>query len=228
MRTVLLFLLLSIAAQAGLVHYYNFQGNVNDQAGTADGTLLNGASASAGVLTLDGTDDYVQFGGHIVPTSGIWSVVLKAQSTSISGIQELISQGTSGGPGFFMGTQGTTGMRLSDAWGSVPEDFIQDANFHQYALVMDTTEARFYIDGVLKQTHATFTTTPDGDDTRLGSQFNSYGEYFSGKLSDVRIYDHAVSENEMTNDVNSTPEPSTLLAVPLAALAFLARRRRSA
>jgi hypothetical protein len=137
---------------------------------------------------------------------------------------EMISQGQSGN-GFYIGTNGAADMRLSDAWFSSGVGFNQDGLLHQYALVMDVAQARFYIDGALIGTHATFSTTTLGTGTRLGRQFDIHSEYFQGAIADVRIYDNAVSQSEI-NGILATPEPSTLLAIPAAALAFLVRRRR--
>src|SRR5258708_37006663 len=66
---------------AVLVHNYQFQGNANDLTGSANGTLINGATATGGVLSLSGSQ-YVQFGSHIVSTSGSYSVFLFSQETA--------------------------------------------------------------------------------------------------------------------------------------------------
>src|ERR1043166_689367 len=99
-RVLILSLGIALAANAALIHQYVFSGNVNDQIGTDDGTLSGAASASGGVLTLNGFPDFVQFNAHIVPTSGSYTVALKERiRTPESGLTELISQGSSGGPG---------------------------------------------------------------------------------------------------------------------------------
>ena len=46
---------------AVLTHWYTFNGNVNDQVGSANGTLVGGAIASGGLLSLNGLTSYVQF-----------------------------------------------------------------------------------------------------------------------------------------------------------------------
>ena len=98
---------LAMAAQAPaatLLHSYAFNTDASDGSGAADGHLLNGASVAGGSLQLDGNDDLVQFDSHLVPTSGNYSVSLffkqnAAQSTFV----EYISQGSTGGPGFYLG-----------------------------------------------------------------------------------------------------------------------------
>jgi hypothetical protein len=55
--------------RADLVHHYPFTVDASDVIGGAHGALIDGAEGFGGVLTLDGTDDYVQIGRHTVPTS---------------------------------------------------------------------------------------------------------------------------------------------------------------
>ena len=66
-------------ADAILLHQYVFNGNVNDQIGTANGTLMGGAIASGGVLALNGSSSFVQFSSFIVPNTGSYSVSLFTQ-----------------------------------------------------------------------------------------------------------------------------------------------------
>ena len=51
---LVIFVLIGISADAGLVHRYNFTSNANDSVGTANGTLGNG-TISGGKLITDGT-----------------------------------------------------------------------------------------------------------------------------------------------------------------------------
>jgi hypothetical protein len=43
--------------------------DATDAVGGADGTLVDDAAVLGGMLTLDGTNDYVQIGRYTVPTS---------------------------------------------------------------------------------------------------------------------------------------------------------------
>ena len=183
-----------------LLHWYTFQGNANDQVGTANGTLTGGAAAANGVLTLDGTSGYVQFGSALIPTSGSYSVTMFAtEAAASSTIAELISQGQTGG-GFYIGHDNTGQIRLGDAWISTGVPFPSDGQRHHYAFVMDGSAnlAQFYIDGVLAGTHAGFYPNT-GDNTKLGAQFFSSGEYFHGSLEDVRIYGGALTAAQIGN-----------------------------
>lgn len=229
MRLKLAFTLAALAvssAQAGLVHSYDFTSGVTDLAGTENGSLVGGASVGGGVLSLDGSG-YAEFGTHLVPTSGSYSVVLDFRLAGAqSGIHELISQGSSGGPGFYIGSSNSFDFRVTDSWGSTGIAFPTDTLWHQMALVVDATggTSTFYLDGtVLGVLGSAIATTAGGSNTRLGAQFGSHGEFFNGEIDNVRIYDSAIGSGELAG----TPEPSSFLLALGAGSLLLARRRKA-
>ena len=216
------------SAQAGLVHSYDFSSGVTDLTGTENATLVGGATVGGGVLSVDGVSGYAQFGSHIIPTTGSYSVVLDFRLAGAqSGIHELISQGASGGPGFYIGSSNSSDFRVTDSWGNSGIAFPTDTRWHQAALIVDATGNRteFYLDGSFAGSLGqAITTTALGSDTRLGVQFNSSGEYFAGDIDNVRIYDSAIGSNQLAD----APEPSSALLVALGAgLVAVARRRKA-
>jgi hypothetical protein len=213
-------------AGATLIHQYVFQGNVNDQVGTADGSLQGGASASGGLLMLDGDGDYVQFAAHLIPTSGSYSVTFIATGpTSFDGYFEMISQGMGGGNGWYIGADSANGMiRASDQWLDTGVPYPTDGQPHRYALVVDTTAATsgLFLDGVLENTSTSaIVVSALGFDTRLGRQFGGISEYFTGTMADVRIYSGALTAGE----VAGVPEPSGWLLAATGLAALRLRRR---
>ena len=67
------------ARAATLVHEYKFNGDTTNSVGSINGTLEGGATASGGVLSLNGTTGYVQLSGFAVPT-GAFSIAFDASS----------------------------------------------------------------------------------------------------------------------------------------------------
>jgi TonB family protein len=190
------------APRATLIHEYRFNGNANDSVGSANGALMNGAAATAGVLTLNGANQYVRFASDIVPTSGSYSVALFAQEpTPVSNFVEFISQGRSGGPGFYIGhTPSPQTIRASDSWTTTRVTLPGDGHWHCYVLVVDATalQSRLFVDGIQRAALASaIATTPTGTNTRLGRQFDPSAEYFKGSLADVQIYTGVLSGAEI-------------------------------
>jgi hypothetical protein len=212
------------AAGATLIHEYKFNGNANDSAGSANGELMNGAAANGGILTLNGANQYVQFASDIVPTSGSYSVALFAQEpTPVSNFAEFISQGRSGGPGFYIGhTPSPQTIRASDSWTATRVPLSGDGQWHSYVLAVDSTasRSRLFVDGIQKAALASaIATTPNGTTTRLGRQFDPSAEYFRGSLADVQIYKGVLSDADVVKLSASTPvsTPTSEIATPAGA-----------
>ncbi|MCU1327047.1 MAG: proteinsorting protein [Bryobacterales bacterium] len=222
---------LSVSAQAGLIHSYTFDGTaVTDSAGSADGSLsAAGASVDGGFLTLAG-NGWVEFSTHLVPTSGSYSVLLDFRLNGPqNGIAEFISQGHSGGPGFYLGSDGGVHFRLTDSWPYPLGMFPTDTDWHRLGFVVNASSgtSSFYLDGALLDTRGfAIVTTLEGTPTRFGRQFSFYEEYFKGDMDNVLIYDHAIAAGE--TGFSSAPEPSGMGLALLGVAALVLRRRMPA
>jgi hypothetical protein len=225
-KKILLFLSITVLAftaqsNATLIHSYEFNSNANDSVGSANGTLIGGATVSGGVLHLDGVSGYVQFASQIVPTSGSYSVILSALETApVANYVELISQGFSGGPGFYIGHDPSGNIRVSDSWVNTGVPFPPAGTFNTFVLTVDAVagDSKLYIDGTLVATLGiAISTTSGGDDTIFGRQFDPYAEYFGGELDNIRIYDTALTASE----VAGVPDSGSTLAFLVVALAGL-------
>jgi hypothetical protein len=60
---------------------------------------------------IDGTDDYVQFGTELINTTSFTVALFFQHTNPVSGLRELVSQGT----GFFLGRQNTGKFRVGGA-----------------------------------------------------------------------------------------------------------------
>jgi len=222
----------SAASAQTIIHQYTFAGDASDSVGTANGTLNGGATATGGVLSLDGTDDNVSFAQKIVPTSGAYSVAFFARQSSLQGnFIEWISQGSSGAPGFYLGYAPGGGIRATDSWGSTGVAFPANGQFQHIALVSDGSASSLYLNGTLAGSIASaLSTTTGGDVTHFGKQFSPFDEFFKGEMKDMRIYTGALSPQQVAALASvATPEPGTVAlftALSLSAVGFAKRRRR--
>lgn len=233
-----------LAHAATLLHYYDFNGDLNpgatlvDLAGSANGTLQGGAQTHNGVLSLNGQDAYVQFADMIIPAAGSYSVAfnLTRNSEQSGSFVEWLSQGQSGGPGFYIGTNPNGAIRVGDSWTPGVSPTPAGVLAH-YALVVDGNAnlSTLYIDGnSIASVTMAIGTGGGGSPTRLGRQFDPADEFFNGSLDELRIYAGALDARTVATlaapQTTKVPEPSSLalLSIALAtALPHLAARRRS-
>lgn len=223
------------AHAAFLNHHFSFASGLGDQVNPMVlGTAFGNAHVAGGVLLLDGNGDYVEFTTPLVPNAGTYSVALFAKGTGVqTGVTELISQGFSGGPGFYIGTDHTgVSMRVTDVWTATGVPFGAPNTWTHYALVVDSSlnQSTLYVNGVPAATLGmAIATNISGTPTRFGAQFAAIGEYFNGALDDVRIYDGLLTGGEVLALANPVPEPATAWSMGFGLLALLGlRRRRSA
>jgi hypothetical protein len=86
--------------------------------------------------------------------------------------------------------------------------------WHHVAVRVENMITDFYVDGVLTGKSAPaprLTTPPTGNDLRLLIGARDDGLFFNGLIDDVRIYDRALSGDEIRN----IPEPCTLVLLGL-------------
>jgi hypothetical protein len=231
----------TLPAHASLIHEYTFNGDVNDQVGSADGTL-HGATASGGILSFDGVDDYVSFASDLIPFGSDFTVMFGAEF-AYGTRQEFISQGSSSGPGFYIGPYWDE-MRVGDNYGWTATPYFSgscggactgvqapgDNGWHTYGVTVSGSDAAFYIDGILRATKSNYVTNSGSALTVLGAQFGGgQNENLNGGLRDLQIYNNALSAAQV-EAYSQAPEPGTLLLLggALAGVALKPRRKRSA
>jgi len=211
------FLLPAAPASAALLHQYSFNNSTSDSVGSLNATLNGGASVSGGSLALNGTSAYAELSGYAIPFSN-FSITFDATIAAYSGgTVEMISQGSSGAPGFYIGLSNSQ-FRLGDNLAGIGVATPSLNVSHSYELISNGSGTQFFIDGVSVFTSATQATAPQsGTNTRVGAQFQTYGEYFDGTISNLSIY----------SGTPTVPEPASwaLLAVGMLALPVLRRRR---
>lgn len=202
-----------------IVHYkfdegYGTTANNDGSAGsTLNATLGIGNSAptwsndgkSGKSLSFDGNNDYVStaVGTGLPSNNAPQTISVWAKYTSTPNTSNLLSlsNGTSStqlgfktGPSIvavwkYSGTTlATATLPSTNAW-------------HQYVYTYDGTTNKLFIDGLLANSSTTAVQTGSPSSLQIG-RFLQNSEYFAGYIDEVKIYDYALSEDQVKVDYN--------------------------
>lgn len=210
----LLFSLSAVAQPAflkdGLVAYYPFNGNANDESGNGkNGELLGGASVIDGKLVLDGFDDWFESRDPVIPPNQNFTISIHFRHAQDQPNQhiEIASQGNT----FYLGREPDgKNIRVGDNWiraGTLL--WPQDGLWHGITISSSASGTSLVIDGVVASTTSVQIYSRETA-FRLGRQFGNYAEYFCGSIDNVRVYNRALSDTEVKAlyDYESTPQIS--------------------
>jgi hypothetical protein len=190
--------------EAGLAAYYPFDGDTDDYSGNGNHATNYGATFVAGkydqALSFDGKDDYVSAPVNINPeampqvTLAVWVRTNKA-----SPIQTVISHDDGyydraividrrgGGTGWsaFSGDGGVLGYHPSQVgqWTFIAAVYDQDNG-----------TVKLFVDGSIYDGNGICTT--GWDYIHIGEN-PAFAEFFSGEIDEVKIYDYALSADEL-------------------------------
>jgi len=200
---------------AGLQAQYQFEGNTNDSSGKGrNGTIQGGPLFVAGqvgqAISLDGIDDCVSIAGYkgiLADAAGVQhAFTLSAWiKTTINGT--IIAWGTNAG-GQRMDFRVDTVLRVEHGSGNIRgtngPSLLDDQWHHVAATVPDAgriMDVRLYVDGAdvtaASTTTAAFNLTADAD-VVIGMAGPYGGRFFTGQIDETRMYDRALSPEEIT------------------------------
>jgi len=196
--------------------------------GVGNGTLTNGVgfdSANGGSWTFDGADDYIDFNSFLVPgisqydtiTNFTISVWVNWDHFPTGNYDEIISwwrPGTDPYSDAFLGTttysaQGGSaanpGIRFGDGWTTTGANFTAATDvgkWWQITAVKTSNNAYVYFNDVLKATKGSALSWGFNYPPTIGRHPNG-GEYFDGKISNMKLYNTALTQAEVTQNYNA-------------------------
>ncbi len=193
----------------------------HDNTGTLqNGTTWNTTGKYGNSLTFDGSSSFVAIqdsnaldltnsmtiSAWIYPTSlsaGINTILAKEDGSSVS--YDLIANDDTNVPQIYLG--GSTYLRGTNQ---------PPLNTWSYiAATFDGSTIKLYVNGVLISS-SSFSGTLSASSNQLTIGKSPWGEYFQGRIDDVRIYNVVLSQSEIQTDMNtplttgggsSTPQP---------------------
>ena len=170
-------------------------------------------------LQFDGIDDYILIEENVLPDSGDYtiSIWVRADSSNV-GARTLISQSDTSGSPFYFGSSSDSDLsgkiKMNQDWKSLESSpFYLDSKWHLYTIVNDGTigdsstvidTSLFYIDGVeISTVMGDGKSYPVDERFFIGTMWDSSGEFFSGAIDDISIWDRKLSSKEISSIYNS-------------------------
>jgi len=180
---------------------------------------MNGTAWTAGTsgqgVSLDGVNDHVRV-AHVAPLNAFpLSVAVWFKTTSTTGFRGLVNKYLSGsynGYQIYFNNGTLCAWYMKDAANYIYDGTAcamstagyNDGQWHQAALVVDTTGGRLYVDGVQKGSR-TWTGTAGSPTTAQEIRLGEYaGAYLPATVDEFRLYARALSGLEVLQLYNTT------------------------
>lgn len=188
--------------QNGLVGWWPFCGNANDESGNGNNGTVNGATLTAdrfgnnnNAYSFDGVDDFIEtqnisFGGSPNHTISTWFNLFTAFSFGFPQ-HYLVWNGTLASPIF---------INVDNEQIQIPCNQYQILTsintWHNITLTKSSNNINVYLDGILIYAGVCSNTFSNGYPIRFGStSINS--EFTNGKIDDIGIWNRALTQQEI-------------------------------
>lgn len=179
--------------------WHDLSGNRNT------GTLISGSSyntGSGGNIQFDGTNDYVDIPTILNSESigvGTALTISFFFNASTLGTKMPFSTGQTGDDGIYMWVDNLHTWRIGDYTSTTGHSTIYPNIWYYTTLVINGLNISAYLNGELDYT-GTYTAFTTAYHLTLGKHGTSTSYPFAGKISNVQIYNRALSQSEITQN----------------------------
>jgi hypothetical protein len=195
----------------GLVAYYPFNGNANDESGNGYNGTVNGPTLTTdrfgnpnSAYSFDGINNYIGLANTSALnfTSGGFALAAWVNFSQNNSDNLIIAKHNCGiisgyflGAGNFGGPSNVFNFYVSSDSRLRTTETYNDGKWHLVVGVYDGSTQYLYVDGVLKVSQAKTYVNTNTANITIGSGTNC--GYFAGSIDEVRIYNRALSEAEI-------------------------------
>ena len=169
--------------------------------------LTNMSYDSSANLTFDGSSNYIPSIGSAVVGAGSSAYTVSVwvyRNRNNVGYEELLAQWTNANSGnsFFFGFNNSN-VRFTDSWSDVTVSGAGNTGVWMNLVGVNTgSNAYIYLNGNLMATKGSALSYTGTGPMLFGRQGSLSGEYFSGKMNAVYIYNRALNETEIKQNYN--------------------------
>ncbi len=206
---------LPIGLRTGLVGYYPFCGNANDESGSGNNGTVSGAVLSSNrygeansAYSFNGLADYIFCNRVFYPTftASIWfnSDTLQAFSPLIDAFDanwELMLINNT--PTYISFSSPSTYT------GFFSVDTILNHNWYNLVFTYSSSTVSLYLNGVLTDVFGVDPLVPIGGVYNFGASLTGVDQFFKGKLDDVGVWNRALSASEIAQIYTFSDSPIT-------------------
>jgi hypothetical protein len=186
-------------------------GDAIDIRGGNDGTVNGATQGAGGILgntaySFDSSNnEYLKIGNPVLNSDGPLTIIAWTNINSLSTSNCVFVEQPSGGGDtrnfFRVDTSGkiTFDQYNDDGAGFITSnDTISTNEWHQIAITVDSSQSHLYIDGVENNANSKEGYTGSvPDNSFIGYRFEQSSYPLDGKISDLRIYNHALTPSEV-------------------------------
>ena len=199
----------------GLVGYWPFCGNANDESGNGNNGTVNGATLTNdrngnanSAFVFNGSSSTINCSNSSIPKNSSFSISFWVKPTSVSGIQEFFHQNVWPGA-FYVGMNGGY-MRCGDYWQNTGV-YVNPSQWQHFIIVRNyMNNVEIYLNGTLQTSLGTDIILGGSatDPLVFGKQYGSNGEFYNGILDDIGIWNRALTQQEITALYTSSSTPT--------------------
>jgi hypothetical protein len=199
----------------GLVGYWPFNGNANDESGNGNNGTLNGATLTSdrfgnanSAYSFDGVDDYIGNTSNGFPfantnrTINCWIL----NNNNFSGWSHtILSYGTASQGNAVMPAIGNNNVLTVQGWSDDFSSGVQSINYswHMMTFSLDNGIGKIYYDGVQIATQSILQWNTIQSVFLIGVRIDIQNSFYFGKIDDIGIWNRVLTQQEITDLYNN-------------------------
>jgi hypothetical protein len=198
----------------GLLAYYPFNANANDESGNGNNGSVNGATLVTdrfnkinSAYTFDGIDDWIAINGSSSFNSQNISLSIWIDNSVPFSVnnQFLVCGSSTIAPwAFGFDVAGNLGVYKNQGCGQFVNNSFskrsEQSKWNNYVIIFSGTQCILYVNGMLIETiqSSSINGACTTNALNIGRDVYLQSEYFKGSLDDVRIYNRGLTQTEIT------------------------------